>query len=133
MCSLANHPSVKLSPRFCGPYQILQKFGEVAYRLDLPTHSEIHPALHVLLKRAKKFIASPQHSLVALAKERELHVLLKRAKKFIASPQHSLVALAKERELQMCPEAAPIADKMFDEMLQCCSNGNNFRHVRIVS
>jgi hypothetical protein len=26
----------KMSPRFIGPFQILQRVGEVAYRLDLP-------------------------------------------------------------------------------------------------
>ena len=37
----------KLSPRYYGPFQILQKVGSVSYKLDLPPESRIHPTFHV--------------------------------------------------------------------------------------
>ena len=37
----------KLSPQFCGPFKILQQVGPVAYRLELPPHSKLHPVFHV--------------------------------------------------------------------------------------
>ncbi|KAJ9536607.1 hypothetical protein OSB04_un000208 [Centaurea solstitialis] len=38
----------KLSPRFVGPFEILERIGPVAYRLDLPPElSSIHDAFHV--------------------------------------------------------------------------------------
>jgi hypothetical protein len=37
----------KLSFRYFGPFKILARVGSVAYRLELPASSSIHPVIHV--------------------------------------------------------------------------------------
>lgn len=40
----------KLSAKYYGPYQVLQKVGHVAYKLSLPPQLLLHPTFHVSIE-----------------------------------------------------------------------------------
>ena len=52
----------KLSPRFIGPFEILERVGEVAYKLALPPSlADVHNTFHVSM--LKKYIQNSSHVL----------------------------------------------------------------------
>ncbi|XP_050899896.1 uncharacterized protein LOC127106636 [Lathyrus oleraceus] len=56
--------SQKLTPYFIGPYQVMKRVGEVAYRVGLPPFlSNLHDFFHV--SQLRKYIPDPSHFIQA--------------------------------------------------------------------
>ena len=53
----------KLSPRYIGPYEIIEKLNSVAYRLNLPTELEhVHNVSHIF--QLRKYVPNPNRIIV---------------------------------------------------------------------
>ena len=49
----------KLSPRYCGHFELLERIGPVAYRLAFTASNRDHNVFHVSL--LKKYVHDPNH------------------------------------------------------------------------
>ena len=50
----------KLTPRFIGPFQILERIGTTAYRIALPPNlSNLHSVFHI--SQLRKYVSDPSH------------------------------------------------------------------------
>ena len=57
---VSDHVFLKLTPRFIGPFEILERIVTVAYRLTLsPSMSGVHEVFHVSMFR--KYTSDPAH------------------------------------------------------------------------
>ena len=45
--SLRIGPCAKLTPQYCGPFEILERIGLMAYQIALPTTTKFHDVFHV--------------------------------------------------------------------------------------
>ena len=57
--SLKLRSCAKLSPRYCGPFEVLERIGTIAYRIALPASTRAHNVFHFSL--LKKYVHDPNH------------------------------------------------------------------------
>jgi hypothetical protein len=57
--SLRMEACAKMTPWYCGPFEVLDRMGPVAYRLEIPPTVKAHNVFHVSL--LKKYVHDSNH------------------------------------------------------------------------
>lgn len=70
--SLAPRSHQKLAFHFFGPFCITSRIGTVAYKLELPAHSSIHPVFHV--SHLKKVVGASHQVITSLPSDFNIHL-----------------------------------------------------------
>lgn len=74
--SVSLRRNLKLSAKYYGPYRVLERIGSVAYKIELPDSSRVHPIFHVsLLKKCIGRKHVPVADLPATREDGEFNVL----------------------------------------------------------
>ena len=89
--------SGKLSPRYTGPFEIVERIGPVAYRLDLPPNlTGIHNVFHV--SQLRKYHPDPSHVI------EHLDVPLQSDLTYVEQPVRILDSQVRELRNHMIPQ-----------------------------
>ncbi|CAL0306593.1 unnamed protein product [Lupinus luteus] len=98
----------KLTPRFVGPYQVIERIGPVAYRIALPPSlSNLHDVFHV--SQFKKYMSDPSHVI-------ELdNLLLRENLTFEATPVRIIDKIVKQLRGREIPLVKVILNKNKEE------------------
>ncbi|XP_054783927.1 uncharacterized protein LOC129290886 [Prosopis cineraria] len=114
---LAKRVNEKLSPRFYGPFKVLAKVGNVAYKLELPPTARIHLVFHVSqLKQSVPSIVVNPTIPPALTSELELQVQpedIRRVRRLMNGQQEVLVKWHDLPEFENSWEGAGLICKQF--------------------
>nr|GEU83710.1 ribonuclease H-like domain-containing protein [Tanacetum cinerariifolium] len=77
--SMAMRSNEKLSPKYFGPYQVLERVGKVTYKLELPTTARINSVFRIPhLKKMRNLTITRQELHAGLTKDIELILVLDR-------------------------------------------------------
>ena len=113
MLSLATRVNEKVSPRFHGPFQVLDKRGLTAYCLALPLNCLLHPVFHV--SRLKKVVppsVQPQELPLGLTEDGELHVEPHELLDIRYRPDRAVEVLVQWKDLPNCERSWELLPKL---------------------
>lgn len=116
MKSLAKRLNQKLSPRFYGPYEVIKRVGEVAYKLKLPGEARVHLVFHVsLMKKAISASAEIQPFPDCMNEDWYLEPVPEKGMDYRRNDQGDWEVLVKWKDLPEFENSWELAEKLKEE------------------